>query len=268
MCDEVGESRCALAGSESGSKKTTLDLLSTLYDRPVPVRSGPKVGLVTFYSFKSFLYRTLHRPQSWPFFANVARDLLRGNGASFLDATSAGISDFDGVESGTAVLCTDAVPATNYSLASWTSYVQNMTALSFVAGDSRPLETMPCRHWYAVPNERWEGDFENVHLDAPVLVIGNTYDPATPLDSAKRLAAHMREENARLLEQRSYGHCSLSTVSTCTWNVTLGYLLERKLPEKATVCEVDDGGYGDYFPRRDGVEAESLRLYRLMQAAL
>ncbi|MCJ1474356.1 hypothetical protein MMC13_003014 [Lambiella insularis] len=123
-----------------------------------------------------------------------------------------------------------------------------MSARSFVAGDSRALATLPCRHWAAEPNERWEGDFASVRLNLPVLLIGNRYDPETPLDSARRLAEEMGP-NAALVEQRSYGHCSISAVSSCTFGVVLHYLLDGIVPDVGKVCEVDDVDYGDYFPR-------------------
>ena len=263
ICDKVGESRCALAGSKNGSKKTVMDFLSALYDRPLPLRNRDQVGLVTFYAFKTFLYGTLYRPQSWPVFAEMTRDLLHGSTASFLETAFLEGDDYDQAGSGMAVLCTDAVPATNYSLSSWMEFVKNATELSFIAGDGRSLDTLPCRHWSSLPNERWEGSFDNVNLETPVLMIGNTYDPATPLASAKRLATKMGDQNVRLLEQHSYGHCSISTVSTCTWNATLNYLLNGDLPEHGKVCEVDDSEYGDYFPRRDQEESDLSLLHQL-----
>lgn len=248
ICENVGASRCPLAGLEKGAKKTVMDLLTSLYDRPLPVSSDKIAGLVTFYDYKETFYGTLYGPRNWRRFAEITTDLLNGNGTSFLLATDPGPSGFGVAEAGTAVLCTDAVPATNYSLSSWSEYVRNMTQLSFIAGDSRSLDTLPCRHWYSTPNERWLGSFDDVHLEVPVLMIGNTYDPATPLASAKRLLGRMGK-NAVLLEQRSYGHCSVSAVSTCTYNVMLDYLLNGNLPEPDKVCEVDDDDYGDYFPR-------------------
>jgi len=247
ICEKVGKERCPLAGSEMGVKKTVMDLFDSLYERPLPVSGKNLAGLVTFYDYKSFFYGTLYRPSNWRKFAEITADLLNGNGTSFLTTTNPRPEAFINAEAGTAVLCTDAVPATNYSLTSWKEFVHNMTQLSFIAGDSRSLGTIPCRHWYIEPNERWLGDFSNVKLDTPVLMIGNTYDPATPLDSAKRLQVAM-SGNAVLLEQRSYGHCSGSSVSTCTYHVVLDYLLEGKLPESGKVCKVDDAGYGDYFP--------------------
>ena len=263
ICEKVGKSRCPLAGLEKGAKDTVMDLLTSLFQRPLPVSSENIAGIVTFYDYKSFLYETLYRPKSWPRFAEITANILQGNGSSFLFATDPGLSNFASFDSGSAVLCTDAVPATNYSLASWSEFVHNMTERSFVAGDSRSLDTLPCRHWYLTPNERWLGSFQGVNLEVPVLLIGNTYDPATPLDSAKRLSATMGA-NAVLLEQRSYGHCSISTVSTCTYDAILDYLLFGRLPTVGKVCEVDDDDYGDYFPKYEKAR-EPNELQKMLQ---
>lgn len=264
ICERVGKERCPLAtGREGGAKKVVMDLLMRLYERPLPVVGGTgsgEAGLVTFYDYKEILYDTLCVPRAWRYFADITMDLLHGNGTSFLRTLKIASG---GSEAGTAVLCTDAVPATNYSLASWKEYVRNMTALSFVAGDSRALDTLPCRHWGAVPNERWLGDFEGMELHTPVLMIGNTYDPATPLASARRLVGRMGR-NAVLLEQRSYGHCSVAAVSSCTYDVTLDYLLNGNLPEVGKVCEVDDREYGDYFPGSQKSAAEMSLLQKVL----
>jgi len=247
ICEAVGKERCPLAGGEKSVKNTVMDLFDSLYERPLPV-SGPVTGLVTFLEYKSFFYGTLYKGTGWPRFAEITAAMLNGDGSLFLQATNPGPQGFENAEAGTAVLCSDAEVATNYSLAEWKQYVANMTALSFIAGDSRSLGTLPCRHWYTEPNERWLGDFKGVELETPVLLLGNTNDPATPIASARRLLTAMGD-NAVLLEQRSFGHCSISAVSSCTWGVVLDYLLEEKVPKNGKVCEVDDEDYGDYFPR-------------------
>jgi pimeloyl-ACP methyl ester carboxylesterase len=248
ICEKVGKSRCPLAGLEKSPKRTVLDLLDALYERPLPVSGNDLTGLVTFSGYKGFFYGTLYRGgENWKKFADITLDLLNGNGSSFLSANNPGPSGYGSSEWGTAVLCTDSYPATSYSLSSWKDYVQNMTELSYIAGDTRAIATLPCRHWYTEPNERWLGSFDDVALEMPVLMIGNTNDPATPLDSAKRLQKEMGK-NAVLLTQDSYGHCSGSAASTCTSKVILDYILDGQLPEAGKLCEVDDKDYGDYFP--------------------
>ena len=84
-------------------------------------------------------------------------------------------------------------------------------------------------------------------------MIGDAYDPATPLDFAKRLATRL-DDNAVLSELRPYRHCSLSSASasTCTCNVILDYLLQEQLPKADKARKVDDQDYGDYFLRERG----------------
>lgn len=276
ICDAVGPKRCPIASSDNAtsSKQTFLNLLDTLYSRPLPVISNTSIGLVTSFNYKVALYGTLYRPVSWPVFAAITADLLNGNGTSFLETFSPA-STLSDSGAGTAVLCTDAVPATNYTLASWKSYVQNMTSQSFIAGDSRALDTLPCRHWYSLPNERWTGDFHTVstssdsqsnsekkwELEVPILMIGNTYDPATPIASARRLVKEMGEgTNAVLVEQKSYGHCSISSVSSCTYDILLKYLLKGEVPEVGSVCEVDGKDYEGYFPsEKENLNAQGTR---------
>lgn len=83
-------------------------------------------------------------------------------------------------------------------------------------------------------------------------MIGNTYDPATPLASARRLVEEMEEgTNVVLVEQNSYGHCSISSVSSCTYEIVLGYLLDGKVPAVGTVCQLDAANYEGYFPSEE-----------------
>ena len=268
ICDRVGRERCAIAG---GARETVMGVLERLYERPIAVNDDAgNVGMVTGYNYRSFLYGTLYRPYAWPRFASITADLAQGNGSSFLEATGPG--DFAIADVTSAVLCTDAAPATNYTLKEWAAYLEDMTTKSFVGGAQRALDTLPCRHWRAEPSERWEGEFGDLELDTPVLVLANSFDPATPLDSARRLVWRMGSRNARLLEQRSYGHCSISSVSSCTWNAVLGYLLDGELPYAGKTCEVDAGNFTGYFPEVHdrveggvvvegelGAEAEALR---------
>ncbi len=58
------------------------------------------------------------------------------------------------------------------------------------------LAPLPCRHFNYTEAEVYRGDFD-ASLKAPVLLIGETYDPATPLRNGRKLAKEMGR-NARL----------------------------------------------------------------------
>jgi len=57
----------------------------------------------------------------------------------------------------------------------------------------------------------------------PILFIGNTADPVTPLFAAVKMA--LKFEDAGLIEQQSEGHCSLCTIAKIR-----AYFQEGKIP--------------------------------------
>jgi pimeloyl-ACP methyl ester carboxylesterase len=67
------------------------------------------------------------------------------------------------------------------------------------------------------------------------LVIGTTYDPATPYREARRAVAQMG--NARLLTMRGDGHTAYFNGSECIDNAVNAYVLKRALPPQGTVCQ-------------------------------
>ncbi|MEI2784856.1 MAG: alpha/beta hydrolase [Candidatus Nanopelagicales bacterium] len=62
----------------------------------------------------------------------------------------------------------------------------------------------------------------------PILVIGNTHDPATPLEWAQALTDHMAD--AHLVVWESDGHTAYGNGSTCVDDAVDGYLLQGELP--------------------------------------
>jgi pimeloyl-ACP methyl ester carboxylesterase len=71
--------------------------------------------------------------------------------------------------------------------------------------------------------------------DAPTtLVVGTTYDPATPYKGAKRLVAELG--NARLLTMRGDGHTAYFGNSPCIDQAVEAYMNEGTLPAAGTAC--------------------------------
>jgi hypothetical protein len=75
-----------------------------------------------------------------------------------------------------------------------------------------------------------------------VLLIAETYDPATPLRNGRRLLAEMGT-NARLIVHHGYGHSSRDT-SNCTDSIAKEFILHGKLPhEQETACYANEKPY-------------------------
>lgn len=69
----------------------------------------------------------------------------------------------------------------------------------------------------------------------PLLIIGNTHDPATPLANAERVSSELFPGSVVLLHD-SEGHCSHANPSLCTAKVIREYFQTGTLPEAGTVC--------------------------------
>jgi hypothetical protein len=75
-----------------------------------------------------------------------------------------------------------------------------------------------------------------------VLLIAETYDPATPLRNGRRLLAEMGR-NARLIVHHGYGHSSRDT-SNCTDSIAKEFILHGTLPEEQeTACFANEKPY-------------------------
>lgn len=72
----------------------------------------------------------------------------------------------------------------------------------------------------------------------PLLIIGNSYDAATPLANAQRVSRELFPGSV-VLRQDSEGHCSHATPSLCTAKVVREYFQTGRLPEPGTVCQPD-----------------------------
>ncbi|KAH6623839.1 Alpha/Beta hydrolase protein [Chaetomium tenue] len=265
-CINAGPEHCALAKSKDG-KPVTLPalearmdaLMASLVERPVPAYlpiSGP--SLVTYSSLADNLYGALYNAQSWPAMAQVLYELEDGNATLAATAINDGWWFYDPTtpcsptpakpsdqELGYLVICADAydAPGTD-DLDWWLSLWGNMTTQSWVAGNSRFYVTLPCRHflqYWPDPVGVYRGDLNHT-LSNPVLLIAETYDPATPLRNGRRLLQEMGK-NARLIAHHGYGHSSRDT-SSCTDGIAKAYMMNGTLPEEQeTACYADEKPY-------------------------
>jgi pimeloyl-ACP methyl ester carboxylesterase len=92
-----------------------------------------------------------------------------------------------------------------------------------------------CASWNHTDAARYVGPFNRPTAN-PVLVVGNTYDPATPYHGAVTVANLM--PNSALLTVHGWGHASLF-LSACADEAITRYLVDLRTPAAGTVCEQD-----------------------------
>ncbi|KAK0542174.1 hypothetical protein OC846_006736, partial [Tilletia horrida] len=148
------------------------------------------------------------------------------------------------------VICSDSYDDDRHNFDWWVELQDNLTSRSWIGGNSRYNDIFPCWNFKTKPAEVYHGNLDH-SLRNPLLLIGETYDPTTPLQSAKRLHAAMGNDNSRLVIHHGYGHSSRDR-SECTEKIKRDMFLHGKWPEGTTECCADSKP----FPHEDEKASE------------
>lgn len=91
-----------------------------------------------------------------------------------------------------------------------------------------------CARWpAAAAQDRYTGPWNRPTAN-PILLIGNTVDPATPYWNSVAMAHDL--DRARLLTVEGYGHTEFTNPSTCAANDEIRYFTAGILPKAGAVC--------------------------------
>ncbi|KAI1371217.1 TAP-like protein-domain-containing protein [Hypoxylon crocopeplum] len=231
-CLAAGPSKCALSHNQTFAEleSTLLSLFTTLRDNP-PVYAHAYV--VEYSPFKSYVYNALYRPRGYPALAQVLADMARGDFASYAAAlTAPPLPAQDQAILG--IRCGDKGPRTD-DFADLTPVFDEYRATSKWFWDwGWGYYVAPCAQWRTRARERYDGDF-HVATSSPLLFVGNSFDPVTPLVSARNMSAGF--EGSVVLTHDAHGHTSLAQPSNCTNAIIQNYFLEGKMPTPKTVCK-------------------------------
>ena len=245
LCD-AGGAACAF-GPDSAARFAAL--ADKLKAGPMQF-TDPESGEVVLYNY-SFLISdalgAMYDSPGWPDFAGFLvflEDSLTPVSAKARAAPIAGPDQrFKGrfpefpqyqnfVEGGVGVFCTDSDNPDSYD--AWVSTGVATDATSYF-GRIWTWTSSPCALWHGFDADRYMGPF-TATTAAPVLVVGNLFDPATPLTGAQTVAGLL--PNSRLLTVAGWGHTS-GGLSACADEVTARYLIDGALPAPGTVCAQD-----------------------------
>lgn len=90
----------------------------------------------------------------------------------------------------------------------------------------------PCSQWFA--HSPTPPAAVSSTTTAPILIIGTTFDPATPYAWSQALAQQL--PTSRLLTHRGDGHTAYGDTNLCIDDLTDRYLLTGALPQTGTTC--------------------------------
>jgi pimeloyl-ACP methyl ester carboxylesterase len=244
LCDEaaaVNPAYCLMSGPD-GAAATYSAVAESLKQTPVVLPNG------VLYTYDKLIGQTvgcMYTPEQWPACANLVAFLagaLRGDdgAAEKASATMRGIVDnwrmADGgraynnqFDASLGVLCSDTqyrAPFAHYAA------LDGWAAKGSVFGPYWWWLNVPCADWPLSP-DRYSGPW-TARTSAPVLVVGNYFDPATDYAGAQAAAKWLK--NARLLSYAGWGHCAFPRANACVVNHVVGYLFDGSLPPEGTVC--------------------------------
>ncbi|KAL0575350.1 hypothetical protein V5O48_006629 [Marasmius crinis-equi] len=254
-CFAAGPESCPFhAGSSSSEIASRLQALyESLRANPVEVQTELGNATITYDVLRQTVFTALSQPALFQPLSLGLTELEKGNGTIvaqilyvFADPAllfSVGLTrqcsatslESENPEGFVGVECSDAVPL-DWDATELRKYMAGINS-TFAGMVAVPVMAR-CAGWQVHPESRFKGPV-GANTDAPLLFIGNTADPLTPLSAAQKNQAAF--PGSGLLTQDSPGHTSLAASSSCTVQAVAAYFANGTLPEEGTVCSLDKG---------------------------
>lgn len=244
LCDEaaaISPALCPMSGPE-GAAATFDSLAEALKGTPILLPDG---SLYTYDRLIGDTVGCMYSPEAWPYCAAVVAFLsnaVRGDmdaGRQAAAAREAMMKQLrgddavraynNGFDASYGVQCADTQhrkPFAAYAA------LDGWTYKGSIFGPYWWWQSTPCANW-PLAEDRYAGPW-TARTSAPVLVVGNYFDPAT--DYAGAVASDKFLKNSRLLSYAGWGHCAFPRANACVVSHVVQYLLDGSLPPKGTVC--------------------------------
>jgi len=268
QCGDNAET-CSLAQTSHGSiatdqKEKLLDRVAELSARlasaPLPVtRSKFGSGYPDATGLQMALFLHLYWPASWQDMVDMLAAAENGNGTLLFEAFHGSFRPQQATSShlfpdkrvqGSGMLdmatsdiiqCMDSDPlAAKYrDRDEQISAIRDLGRKSPAGEIWASLQLVPRVYCALEPFEAYRGPWEKQDglrdTSFPIMFIGNTLDPVTPLQDAQTMAKRF---GGSLLIHDGYGHSSIGHPSLCTAKAIRAYFLDGQLPGKGAVCDV------------------------------
>jgi pimeloyl-ACP methyl ester carboxylesterase len=252
LCGRAETAQCAFsANSPAATRAKWTTLLGRLREQPVTVGTPPEA--ITYAKLASRMVEGLYGLPGWTALAELLQsawtrsepegppsaptawlpDLRLGAPRASASAEQPNFERFAGLDQQYAVICAESPNPRPRAF-------PRLAALAFARAREAGLYwswiVEPCGSWPARAADRYAGPW-NRPTAHPVLVINNTFDPATPHRGA--VAMSRRLARARLLTVDGYGHALGGSPSSCVNRYMSDYFIEGMLPPRGTRCRQD-----------------------------
>ena len=243
-----------------------------LRDNPIPVVHNGTVDMITISDVRYQIFDYLYSPmERYPWTGQMLADLMAGNTTLLIpelprikipkSPTGLGINEDPAppprkwsasgyehqMEATPSILCGDGDSLTNMTKADFKSYLALLRHQEPIAAGYWAGIKLPCVFWpdslRPEGRNRFAGPFTSKQSNyspgsSPILFIGNTADPVTPVRNAHAMAKW--HEGSVVLTQDMPGHCSGTfKPSECTFGHIKKFFATGELPEKGSICTGD-----------------------------
>jgi pimeloyl-ACP methyl ester carboxylesterase len=226
---------CPIGDSAQDVKDRIARLLKDLDSKPIP---GILPRELTQSAATNGIAQALYSQDFWEYLTEGLEQAYEGNGqilmalsdvmngrkqnGEYSNITAANVS----------INCADEKPG--YTAGYVERKLPEFRAASALFGDFLAWGMVSCTDW-AVPGA---ADHPDVRAPGspPILVVGNTGDPATPYEGARKMAEALGKGVGVELTYRGQGHGAYDGKNKCVQDAVNGYLLDGKVPAAGTVC--------------------------------
>ncbi|MET7619468.1 alpha/beta hydrolase [Streptomyces sp. NPDC005408] len=228
--------KCLLPGSTPKEIEAwIMALLQALDKKPIP---GSGDRMLTQSQATNGIVQALYSKEYWQYLEQGLDEADGGNGGLLLAlADSMNGRDENGhysniMAANEAINCVDYKD--RWTLEQTKAKLPEFRRVSPVFGDSLGWALLSCTEW-PVPGT-WDTPDVSAPGAPPIVVIGNTGDPATPYEGAKAMADALGKGVGIELTYRGQGHGAYNGGSKCVQQAVDAYLLNGKVPANGTTC--------------------------------
>jgi len=234
--DCARRSSCAFAGGTGAVLKGINGLLAGLDESPMPTSS---TRVLTQAEALTALFYPMYSTQLWPTLRQALTEATHNDGSGML-----GIADYANDRTGPNTYGSNTTSAF-YAISCWDIPAPPgadglRAAATRWSAHAKVPEMAVAMAWGNAPCSQWFGHSArapkpaSTTTTAPILVVGTTYDPATPYWWAAALSKQL--PTSTLLTYRGDGHTAYGSGSRCIDSAVGGYLLAGTMPAAGTIC--------------------------------
>jgi len=267
LCDSGG-SDCAFAPN---SQARYAALAARLLEHPIELQDPLGSVRVTYADLVAITLGALYAPIVWPDLAGLLAAVeapsvadVRQHLASLsaaLGVHTAVQEDYPNVvESFAGVACGETDNPARYQ--AWAPAAAAADERNPYFGRLWTWDSSVCQPWPGQDADRYAGPWTAATANT-VLVVGNSFDPATPYAGAQKVAELL--PNSTLLTYAGWGHTAFGSGNYCIDSNVVAYLITRQPPAAGTVCQPDGSPFGPLAAQRTQLAEQAASS---MQAAL